>query len=231
MLLKILKLLLFQNKLSYIASSSLNILWLHSGIAEWKDSHAMEIVNVGKVLFPVCVLQWLCCEQFHCYSTVVHCKAQRAGRLQWLRLHCSFHVQMFMVRLFHKCLLPLALLSVIFRRKKNSAIQPPFPSIHHTCQSASCCIYRNGGVIFWQLSCHILENVNECVCKIKFMGCQRRIRTRRAITSLLSSFELWYIKQKTMQLNVGISIVQVLEWMGQCLFLPFLALCFGEQWN
>lgn len=112
-----------------------------------------------------------------------------------------------------------------FQKKKNSAIQPPFLSIHHTCQSASCCIYRNGGVIFWQLSCHILENVNECVCKIKFMGCQRRIRTRRAITSLLSSFELWYIKQKTMQLNVGISIVQVLEWMASvfcCLFWLFV---------
>lgn len=150
----------------------------------------MEMVNVGKVLFHVCVLEWISCDQVHYFSTVVHRKAQGAERLQSLRFYCSFHVQMFMVRLFHKCLLPLALLSVIFRRKKNSAIQPPFLSIHHTCQSASCCIYRNGGVIFWQLSCHILENVNECVCKIKFMGCQRRIRTRRAITSLLSSFEL-----------------------------------------
>jgi hypothetical protein len=128
-------------------------------------------------------------EQLDYFKTAVHCKAQKAGRPQWQQ-YCSLYVQMFMVRLFHKCLLPLALLSVIFRRKKNSAIHPLFLSIHHTCQSASCCIYRNGGVIFWQLSCHILENVNECVCKIKFMGCQRRIRTRRAITSLLSSFEL-----------------------------------------
>lgn len=75
-------------------------------------------------------------------------------------------------------------------------------------------ILRNGGVIFRQLSCHILENVNERVCKIKFMGCQWRIRTRRAITYLLSSFKLWYIMKKMPALNVGISIVRDSEVSG-----------------
>lgn len=129
---------------------------------------------------------------------------------------------------------------------RGEAIQPPvpfnspLPSIKPLCS-----ILQNGGVIFLQLSCHILENVNERVCKIKFMGCQWRIRTRRAITYLLSSWSLWYVKQKSMQLNAGISIVLHFTMdVGQCLFLPslFFSLLFSaffflpsfgleQQWN
>lgn len=91
---------------------------------------------------------------------------------------------------------------------QGEAIQPPVPfNSALTSIKPSCRILQNGGVILLQLSCHILENVNERVCKIKFMGCQWRIRTRRAITYLLSSWSLWYVKQKSMQLNAGISIV------------------------
>ena len=54
----------------------------------------------------------------------------------------------------------------------GAAFQPPFPCIHPTCQSDAGSVLSSEGVIFWQLSCHTLENVNECVCKIKFMGCQ-----------------------------------------------------------
>lgn len=126
----------------------------------------------------------------------------------------------------------------------GEAIQPPvpfnspLPSI-----KPSCSIPQNGGVIFLQLSCHILENVNERVCKIKFMGCQWRIRTRRAITYLLSSWSLWYVKQKSMQLNAGISIVLHFTMdVGQCLFSPFFlppafspfffpSFCLQQWWN
>lgn len=103
------------------------------------------------------------------------------------------------------------------------AIQPPVPfNSLLTSIKFSCTIPPNGGVIFLQLSCHILENVNERVCKIKFMGCQWRIRTRRAITYLLSSWSLWYVKQKSIQLNAGISIVLHFTMdVGQCLFAPF----------
>lgn len=110
---------------------------------------------------------------------------------------------------------------------QGEAIQPPVP-FNSALPSIkpSCSILQNGGVIFLQLSCHILENVNERVCKIKFMGCQWRIRTRRAITYLLSSRSLWYVKQKSMQLNAGISIVLHFTMdVGHCLFslhFPFL---------
>lgn len=104
----------------------------------------------------------------------------------------------------------------------GEAIQPPvpfnspLPSIKPLRS-----ILQNGGVIFPQLSCHILENVNERVCKIKFMGCQWRIRTRRAITYLLSSWSLWYVKQKSMQLNAGISIVPHFTMdAGPCALFP-----------
>lgn len=106
---------------------------------------------------------------------------------------------------------------------QGEAIQPPVPFNSPLMSiKPSCSILQNGGVIFLQLSCHILENVNERVCKIKFMGCQWRIRTRRAITYLLSSWSLWYVKQKSMQLNAGISIVLHFTIdVGQCLFSPF----------
>lgn len=102
----------------------------------------------------------------------------------------------------------------------GEAIQPPVPfNSPRTSIKPSCSFLPNGGVIFLQLSCHILENVNERVCKIKFMGCQWRIRTRRAITYLLSSSSLWYVKQKSMQLNAGISIMLHFTMdVGQCLF-------------
>lgn len=127
----------------------------------------------------------------------------------------------------------------------GEAIQPPVPfnSLLPSIKP-SCSILQNGGVIFLQLSCHILENVNERVCKIKFMGCQWRIRTRRAITYLLSSWSLWYVKQKSMQLNAGISIVLHFTMdVGQCLFsplfsssclfslLPHPSFCVEQRWN
>lgn len=107
---------------------------------------------------------------------------------------------------------------------QGEAIQPPVPfNSALTSIKPSCRILQNGGVILPQLSCHILENVNERVCKIKFMGCQWRIRTRRAITYLLSSRSLWYVKQKSKQLNAGISIVlHFTADVGQCLFSPSL---------
>lgn len=126
----------------------------------------------------------------------------------------------------------------------GEAIQPPVPfNSPLTSIKPSCSILQNGGVIFLQLSCHILENVNERVCKIKFMGCQWRIRTRRAITYLLSSWSLWYVKQKSMQLNAGISIVLHFTMdVGQCLsplffyllpllFLSFPSFCLEQWWN
>lgn len=131
-----------------------------------------------------------------------------------------------------KCSLILSLLCKIISRRGNSASIPfnsPDLSI-----ILRCSIQQNGGVIFHQLSCHILENVNERVCKIKFMGCQWRIRTRRAITYLLSSFKLWYVRQKSTPLNAGISIVQGFQWMGRglplCLF-PLASFCLEERWN
>lgn len=117
---------------------------------------------------------------------------------------------------------------------QGEAIQPPVPfNSALTSIKPSCRILQNGGVILPQLSCHILENVNERVCKIKFMGCQWRIRTRRAITYLLSSWSLWYVKQKSMQLNAGISIVlHFTVDVGHCLFSPlfflFLFFCPGD---
>lgn len=131
-----------------------------------------------------------------------------------------------------KCSLISSLLCKIISRRGNSASVPfnsPDLSIIPRCS-----IQQNGGVIFHQLSCHILENVNERVCKIKFMGCQWRIRTRRAITYLLSSFKLWYVRQKSTPLNAGISIVQGSQWMGRglplCLF-PIASFCLEERWN
>lgn len=131
------------------------------------------------------------------------------------KTHC---LRLFTARPFGKCSLIMPRLGEIISGRSNSASVPfnsPGLSI-----IAPRSIPRNGGVIFRQLSCHILENVNEHVCKIKFMGCQWRIRTRRAITYLLSSFKLWYIMQKTPALNAGISIVRDSEVSG-----PKLQLC------
>lgn len=75
--------------------------------------------------------------------------------------------------------------------------------------------------VLYSCNYHVIysKNVNERVCKIKFMGCQWRIRTRRAITYLLSSWSLWYVKQKNMQLYAGISIVLYFTMdVGQGLF-------------
>lgn len=69
-----------------------------------------------------------------------------------------------------KCSLILSLLCKIISSRSNSA-SVPFNSPNLSI-ILRCSIQQNGGVIFHQLSCHILENVNERVCKIKFMGCQ-----------------------------------------------------------
>lgn len=66
----------------------------------------------------------------------------------------------------------------------------PFNSPLTSIKPPRCGISPNGGVTLPQLSRHILQNVNERVCKIKFMGCRRRMRTRRAITYPLSSGRL-----------------------------------------
>lgn len=123
----------------------------------------------------------------------------------------AYYVRMFTAGPFGECSLIMPLLCKIISGRSNSASVPfnsPGLSI-----IAPRSIRRNGGVIFRQLSCHILKNVNERVCKIKFMGCQWRIRTRRAITYLLSSLSLLYIMQKTAALNAGISGVR--GW-GEC---------------